>query len=100
MKDSGSTRPWICLLDPVVPHRRRRFQGLGDLTGIEGEVLSGLQLTDEHGRGPDPGEAVGLKLHPNREFVGLAGSCCCSSWTWSAVPSRFWTWCPISWERT
>ncbi len=39
--------------------------------GLESEVLARLELPDEHSRGPDAGETVGLQLHPHRKVVGF-----------------------------
>ena len=58
-------------LDPVVANRRRRFHCLGDLTRIESQILPRFELPHKNGRCPDPGEAVGLELQPDGEFVGL-----------------------------
>jgi hypothetical protein len=59
------------LLDPVVTDRGSRFEGLGDLTRVESEVLSRLQLANEDSRRPHPGKTIGLEFHSNREVVGL-----------------------------
>ena len=50
---------------------------------------------------PDAGEAVGLQLEPDRELVGLRPAALLRpSRTCASVPSRFWTWWPISWAMT
>ncbi len=51
------------LLDPVVADRGGRSEGLVDVALLEEAPLAG-------GMRPDPGQAVGLQLEPDRERVG------------------------------